>query len=123
MPAQAGASINLGGELHKLRITWRALEALETDHGISLEALGVQMQDPTQRLRAVRMVVWLGMLHSNPDLTVGALTDMLDDADPVEVMEAAAELLRERFRSAFEGNGGRPSSPTGGRKKRKKAGR
>jgi urease accessory protein UreF len=91
-----------------LRITWRSLETLEEQHGLTLHELSEQLGQ--QQMKAIRHIVWLGLLHEDPGLTLDATADLLDQADLVEVATAAVKLLAGRF-----GGNGKAAAP----KKRK----
>jgi hypothetical protein len=86
-----------------LRITWRSLEALEEQHGLSLDDISKQFRSGSQ-MKAVRFVVWLGLLHEDPGLTLDGVGDLLDKGNVTEIADAAARLITQRF-SGSEGNG------------------
>lgn len=99
MPPHAGIRLKLDRE-RTLRLTWRALERIEEDGTLDFDALGAELGGKS-RLKAIRYIVWLGLLHEDPDLTLDDTAELLDQASFHEVAEAAVRLVQERF----EGNG------------------
>jgi hypothetical protein len=101
MPPGAGVKVTLD-KPRTLRITWRSLEALEEQHGLSMQDLSEQLG--SQQMKAIRFIVWLGLLHDDPDLKLDDVADLLDQGNIVEIADAAAKLVTARFGGA-EGNG------------------
>lgn len=122
MPPRAGVELTLDKK-RVLRVTWRSLEALESQHHMTLDELGNELASG-DRTKAITTTIWLGLLHEEPDLTMEQARDLLDQGEVMEIIEASMELVDRHFGGHEAGNG---SGPAGGPKKsprsRKKAGR
>jgi len=94
MPPASGVRVKLD-RVRTLRLGWRALEKLQEEHGISVEDLGAQLQ--TGQFKTIRLIIWAGLIHEDPDLTFDQTADLMDQADFTELVTAASELITSRF--------------------------
>lgn len=86
-----GTSIELNGEEHILRFTLNAMAELEDKFG-SVETAFDEMEKG--RFKAIRAVLWAGLLDENPNYTeqeVGSMMDITDMVSLTRALNAAGE--------------------------------
>lgn len=119
MAPKKGVTLTLDRE-RSLRITWRSLERLEEEHDIDLEGLGESLRGGGT-LASVRRIIWLGLLHEDPEITPDGVADLLDDyGDFSEVVQAANALIGQVFGGASGNGQGATSRAKASRKKKTK---
>ncbi|MBA4542887.1 hypothetical protein H1164_08230 [Thermoactinomyces daqus] len=81
-------SVNLD-KPRKLKYTFNAFCELE-DAGMDL----MQLQDGKVKFKDIRLLLWAGLLHELPDLTVEEAGEMIDQGELKEISEAVAEAIQ-----------------------------
>lgn len=86
MPPKIGANVRLGGKTRTLRYTAPALMRVQE------ELDGANLQETVAEVggisfRHIAVMVWGGLLHSNPDLTIGEAAEMVEP--PIQRLVAA----------------------------------
>jgi|SRR5687768_14836756 len=76
MPPLNGVKVKLGGETRVLRYTNRSLVALEMQSGCTMAELAGNLARGS--FKTVAELVWAGLLHADPRLTVDAVVEMID---------------------------------------------
>ena len=77
----------------KLKYTTNALAELEDVLDAPLTQLGENMAG----IKTIRALVWAGLLHESPDLTINQAGDLLDYANLNDVSEKVKEALELAF--------------------------
>lgn len=94
--------INLDRPRH-LRYTLNALSEIEDKLGIPLTEIG---KTPLG-IKAVRVILWAGLIHEDPDLTVEAVGDLVDFGNFEEVQLKIAEAFEAATQGKASGRPGR----------------
>jgi pyruvate/2-oxoglutarate dehydrogenase complex dihydrolipoamide acyltransferase (E2) component len=96
---KGSATVELNdGKKHKLVYDYNVLADIEEETGIPAEELGVAMEQ--KKLSLVRLLVWGGLLHEQPDLTVrqaGALIPLGKKMGPVINATMAVPAINASF--------------------------
>lgn len=83
-------TIKINGEEHHLRFTLNAFAELEEAYGTidtALEKLN------TGSIKAIRKLLWAGLLHENPDIKELDVGNMVDTSNIKEFSESLAQAL------------------------------
>ena len=84
----------------RLKYDLNAFALLKEQHGINLfESDDKRLQDPA----AVRAILWAGLVHEDPAVTIGAVGSFVDLGNLREVSEKVAEAMMASQRRAVEG--------------------
>lgn len=97
-PGSAGATVDLGGRVRRLRYTFNALIELEDRLGVSLFGVnGGGLGDALRSLTAkkARTLVWAALLHEEPELTEQEVGDWITMTNLPDVSNAVAAALAE----------------------------
>lgn len=82
----------------RLRYTMNALISMEEALGKPIGQLISDYNTGTIGFKDMRIIIWAGLLHENPDLTLEQVGDMIDEAESLKyVMLKAGEALRTTF--------------------------
>lgn len=107
MALNESVNIELGGKTYQLRYDFNALVVLEEE--LNLPIIDVaEMLKKSVRMKALRDIIWAGLLHANPSMTkveAGSLIGNLSD------LVAVSKAVRTAFEASF--------SPSEGKQKRK----
>ncbi|GIP38638.1 hypothetical protein J31TS4_19180 [Paenibacillus sp. J31TS4] len=76
-----------------LRYKSNSLKALEKELGIKITRLDTKNMGITEMIA----LLWAGLLHEIPDLTLEQAGDLLDETDMAEVMSKCGEALTLAF--------------------------
>jgi hypothetical protein len=87
------------GKPRSLRYGFNALAEIVDTLGIPLSDLQAAMSGP-KALKAIRGILWAGLLHEDKSLTVEDVGDLLDGADLSVVAAAIAEAIAAAFGTA-----------------------
>lgn len=90
--------IEIGGKTRHLRYDMNALAAIEETLNISLD----QLEAVANRITTLRALLWAGLLHEEPTLTLRDVGAWVDMEDIQAVGEKITHALEEVF--AAEGN-------------------
>ena len=98
-PLRGEVELKAGEKTYVLRYTTNALVELE-------ERTGRSVMDIANRpsFKDARALVWAGLIHANPDLTLEQAGEIMDAAGFTEAIQAASQALRKAFGRAVEGN-------------------
>ena len=89
--------IELGGKTRNLKYGFNALVDLEETFGISIQDfLGVLKTGA--KLKDLRTILWVGLLHENEGLTQKQVGEMLDQSPD---FSALGQAIKAAFESAF----------------------
>mgnify|MGYP005750951813 CR=1 FL=1 len=72
-----------------LRYTMNALAEIEDALGVELS----EMDKVKMNIKNVRIILWAGLIHEDPDLTQEEVGDMVDLANIKEVQEKVSEAF------------------------------
>ena len=97
------------GKPRNLRYGFNALVELVETLGISLSDLQEAMSGPGA-LKAIRGIVWAGLLHEDKTLTIWAAGDLLDGMNLAEVSNAIAQAVAAAF-GPIDGGPKNPEMP------------
>ncbi|HEY8414809.1 MAG TPA: GTA-gp10 family protein [Thermaerobacter sp.] len=97
-PLRGEVELKAGERTYILRYTTNALVRLEEEFGKSV----IQMAENAS-IKEARALVWAGLLHSHPNLTMEQAGDIMDEAGFTEAIQAASQALRKAFGRAAEG--------------------
>jgi hypothetical protein len=86
--------------LRKLRFDTNALAELEDAMGKPI----TQLTDANVGIKALRAMLWAGLLHESPDLTIKEAGQLMDYADMKEVAEKVTEAISLAFGDGTEKN-------------------
>jgi hypothetical protein len=87
------------GKTRHLRFDFNALIALEETLGISIANLKDAMAGPGM-LKAVRGILWAGLIHEDEALTLRAAGELIDAAKINEISAAVMDALSTAFGTA-----------------------
>jgi hypothetical protein len=95
-----GLEFELAGQKHSLRFTLGALAELEDKTGKSfdqylIEAASVDVG--SVRIRAIGSLLWAGLLHEDPELTLDDVLNTLTLADIADAFQPLYEALMEHM--------------------------
>lgn len=77
MPPKTGAKLRLGGKIRTLRYTAPALGLAQDElDGQPLAQIVASLAQVS--IRAITAMVWAGLLHEDPDLTVGEAAELIE---------------------------------------------
>lgn len=109
MPPTSGVRVTLDKE-RALRYTNRAMVALEDQAGEPVGAVLARFQAGAFRART--LVVWAGLLHAEPDLTVDEVIDRIDIARVADISAKAWDALaKDLGEGEDEGNAEAATEP------------
>ncbi len=86
-------SITLGGSARELKFTLRGIKALEDEVGFSVFSEAFFKTQTSWRLA---QMVWAGLLHQNPKLTLDEVAEMIDQ-DPGAFIRDASGVVWEAY--------------------------
>lgn len=109
MPSPAGVKVKLD-KSRTLRFTNRALVMLEDESGLPITALMSEVAKGS--LRSVNRLVWAGLLHSDPELRLTDVYDMVDVSRLTEIAEAVGKAVEIAFGSNGESGEGKAEAAT-----------
>lgn len=95
MPATKAVKLSLGGKSRTLRYTTSALVAIEDETGLTITELAQRCSMGS--IKAIGTLVWAGLLHAEPDLTLKAALDMLD----IRKLDGIAKAINDALESAL----------------------
>lgn len=99
--------VELGGEVRRLKYDLNALAELEDALGYPV----TQLRDDRIGVRELRALVWAGLLHEEPKLTLKAAGSMIELDRIEEITKAVTEALERAF--GQKGNGGKSVAANG----------
>ena len=102
MPKQS-IPIELGGKTRHLRLDFNALCELEGALGMSMFKIAHLMESSVS-ISQLRAMLWAGLLHETPDLTLTQVGVWIDDN--FGGISDLADGIRESFEASFEGVAG-----------------
>lgn len=98
MPVKS-VPVELGGKTRNLKFGYNALCALEGALGIPISDIGKKLVGSVD-LRTVRGLVWAGLIHESPEMTLDEVGNMLND-DLARLGEVSTKV-GDAFAAAFE---------------------
>ncbi len=103
-PSNVSRTITLSGKSHTLKYDFSAVAILEDLYDMPIKKLGEKFQNTDDlRILDVVRIVYAGLKHENPTLTVENVIDLLDAA--VADGATVGDILGEAF-SAFDASAG-----------------
>jgi uncharacterized protein YoaH (UPF0181 family) len=94
------ASLRLGGKQREVRFTWKAIKQLNREHGINVLRLD---EDAVTNPEVISLVIWAGLIHEDPELTVEQIDEWMD----IGLLPAVGEAIS----AAVQESASRPTSP------------
>lgn len=73
------------------RYTMNALEIIEDELGFGLH----EMEDKQLKMREIKLIMWAGLIHEDPDLTLYQVGDMIDTDNMKYVQEQMGKAFEE----------------------------
>lgn len=104
MTPTAGVRVELGGEVRTLRYTNAALVRLEDETGKTVMEMGERLTAGS--LKAITCLVWAGMLHAEPSLTLDEAAERVDLQRLEEIATAAGEAIEAALGPASKNGDG-----------------
>jgi hypothetical protein len=81
--------IELDGKVRNLRYTMNALAEIEDGLGVPLS----EMENIKMTMKNIRVILWSGLIHEDPELTQVEVGNMVDLNNMQEVQEKVAEAF------------------------------
>ncbi|MFG3611444.1 hypothetical protein [Rummeliibacillus stabekisii] len=85
------ATVMINGEEKKLAYPVGALIKLETQYGIKMADLG--KDGNSESLDVILKMIWAGLIHENPELTVDELGFMIDITELPEIAAKFGDIF------------------------------
>jgi hypothetical protein len=95
MPATKSVKLSLGGKPRALRYTTTALVAVEDETGLTIGELAQRCSMGS--VKAIGTLVWAGLLHAEPALTLKEAIDLLD----IQKLDSIAKALNDALEAAL----------------------
>ncbi|ADU50171.1 hypothetical protein Tmar_0046 [Thermaerobacter marianensis DSM 12885] len=96
-PLRGEVELKAGGKTYVLRYTTNAMVQLEEMLGRSVLEI---VNNPS--FTDARAMVWAGLLHAHPGLTLEQAGEIMDEAGVVEAIQAAGQALKKAFGRAVD---------------------
>lgn len=112
MPPKTGAKLRLGGKIRTLRYTAPALGRAQDEMGGQTLVQAVASLGQVS-IRAITVMVWAGLLHDDPDLSVEDAAELIEP--PLRpaidaIMEALGPWISDAEDEDAEGNAEAPTA-------------